>query len=205
MQEPGKDDLMENVFIRLRNLILGVVLVSMAACAGAGSKGGEKYRDETMDFGAVKNVAVMPFANLSRDQAAADRVRDVFVTDLLASGGVYVIPTGEIARGIGLAAIMNPTAPSNADIVKLGSVIKADAVITGVVREYGEVRSGSSAANVISMSLQMMETQTGRVVWSASTTKGGIGLKDRLLGGGGNPVNDITEEAIKDLVNQLFE
>ena len=194
---------MENVFIRLRNLILGVVLVSMAACAG--SKGGEKYRDETMDFGAVKNVAVMPFANLSRDQAAADRVRDVFVTDLLASGGVYVIPTGEIARGIGLAAIMNPTAPSNADIVKLGSVIKADAVITGVVREYGEVRSGSSAANVISMSLQMMETQTGRVVWSASTTKGGIGLKDRLLGGGGNPVNDITEEAIKDLVNQLFE
>ena len=189
--------------MRLRNLILVAVVVSMAACAGP--KGGEKYRDETMDFGAVKNVAVMPFANLSRDQAAADRVRDVLVTDLLASGGVYVIPTGEIARGIGLAGIMNPTFPSSADIVKLGSVIKVDAVITGVVREYGEVRSGSSAANVISMSLQMMETQTGRIVWSASTTKGGIGLKDRLLGGGGDPLNDITEKAVKDLVNKLFE
>jgi len=175
----------------------------MAACAGAGS--GEKYRDETMDFGAIKNVAVMPFANLSRDQSAADRVRDVFVIDLLASGGVYVIPTGEVVRGLGLAGIMNPTAPSNADVMKFGPIMKADAVITGVVREYGEVRSGSSAANVISMSLQMMETQTGRIVWSASTTKGGIGLKDRLLGGGGEPVNDITEKAVKDLVNQLFE
>ncbi len=191
---------MERNFIHLRNLILAAVLVSMAACAG-----GEKYRDQNMDFGAIKNVAVMPFANLTRDQQAAERVRDVFVTSLLATGGVYVIPTGEVAKGIGLAGIQNPVAPSNAEIMKFGPMVKADAVITGVLREYGEVRSGSSAANVISMSLQMVESQTGKVVWSASTTKGGIGMTDRLLGGGGDPLNTITEKAIKDLINQFYD
>ncbi len=200
-QSSGKDGQLARAFRHLRNLFMVAALVSMTACAGTS----EKYRDDKMDFGAIKNVAVMPFANLSRDQAAADRVRDVFVTALLASGGVYVIPTGEVAKGIGLAAIQNPTAPSSAEVIKFGPMVKADVVVTGVVREYGELRSGSATANVISLSLQMLETQTGRVVWSASTTKGGISMKDRLLGGGGDPMNSITEKAIKDLVTQFYD
>jgi hypothetical protein len=83
--------------------------------------------------------------------------------------------------------------------------VKADAVITGVVREYGEVRSGTTAANVVSLSLQMIEAQTGKIVWSASSTQGGVGLKERLLGGGGEPLNDCTEKAVKDVINQLFK
>ena len=83
--------------------------------------------------------------------------------------------------------------------------LSADAVITGNIREYGEVRAASTAADVISMSLQLIEGQTGKVVWSASTTYGGVGVKDRLLGGGGQPMNDITEKAIHDLINKLFE
>jgi hypothetical protein len=158
-----------------------------------------------MDFGSIQTVAVLPFTNLSKDQMAGERVRDVFVTALLASGGVYVLPVGEVAKGIGLAGLVNPFAPSSAEVTKLGPMIKANAVITGVLREYGELRSGNSTANVISLSLQMMDVQTGQVIWSASTTKGGIGIKDRLLGGGGEPLNDVTEQAIRDLINQLYE
>jgi len=194
---------MERALIHLRNLFMVAMLMSVTACAGVGA--GEKYRDDKMDFGAIKNVAVMPFVNLSREQQAADRVRDVFVTALLATGGVYVVPTGEVAKGIGLAGIQNPTAPSTADVIKFGPIIKADAVVTGVVREYGELRSGSATAHVISVSLQMFETQTGRVVWSTSTTRGGISMMDRLLGGGGDPLNDITEKAIKDLINKFYD
>ena len=194
---------MKRIYSCLRNIILAAVFVSLAACAGGG--GIDMYRDPNMDFGSIQNVAVLPFVNLSRDQQAGDRVRDVFVTALLATGGIYVIPTGEVARGIGLAGMANAGAPSTAEIKKLAPLIKADAIISGVVREYGEVRAGSSVANVISISLQMAEVQSGRVVWSATTTKGGIGLKDRLLGGGGEPLNKITEEAIHDLINQLYE
>jgi hypothetical protein len=182
-------------------LMVTVVLMSMVSCAG----GGDKFRNPNMDFGSIQTVAVLPFTNLTRDQMAGERVRDVFVTSLLASGGVYVIPVGEVARGIGLAGLVNPFAPSSAEVIKLGPMIKANAIITGVLREYGELRSGTSSANVISLSLQMMDVQTGQVIWSTSSTKGGIGIKDRLLGGGGDPLNDITEKAIRDLINQLYE
>jgi hypothetical protein len=158
-----------------------------------------------MDFGSVYTVAVMPFANLTKEQLAADRVRDVFMTMLLASGEVYVLPQGEVARGIALAGIANPAAPSNDEAKKFAQLVKADAVITAVIREYGEMRSGSATANVISLSVQMTEAQTGRVVLSIANTKGGIGITDRLFGGGGEPMNTITEKAIKDVIDKLYK
>ncbi len=163
------------------------------------------YHDTSMDFGSVKSVAVMPLVNLTREQQAGDRFRDVFVTNLMASSGIYVVPSGEVARGMLSAGIANPTAPTPDEVVKLCKTIKVDAVFTGVVREYGEVRSGTATANVISVSMQLMEGQTGKVVWSADTTQGGIGVMDRLFGGGGQPLNDITEKAVDDLIDKLFK
>ncbi len=163
------------------------------------------YRDPNMDFGAIQTIAVMPFLSLTRDNIAGERVRDVFINKLLSTGAVYVLPIGEVARGIARTEIQNPSAPSQEEVVKLSGLIKAQAVITGVVKEYGEVRSGTASDNIISMSLQMMEGTTGKVVWTASTTKGGINVWDRLFGGGGKPMNDITDKAIDDLINKLFK
>ncbi|HMN03026.1 MULTISPECIES: GNA1162 family protein [Geobacter] len=177
-----------------------VALLLMQGCSHV-----EHFRDPNMDFGSIQSVAVMPFGNLSKDTQAAERVRDVFNTKLLATGALYVIPVGEVSRVTGVAGVMNPTAPTPEEVVKLAKMIKADAVITGMVREYGDVRSGSSMADVISLSLQVMEAQTGRVVWSASATEGGIGFTDRLLGGGGRPLNDVTEKAVDDLISKLFQ
>lgn len=162
------------------------------------------YRDPKMDFGSIQTVAVVPFSNLARDQVVAERVRDVFINRLLASGAVYVLPVGEVGRGIAKLELQNPSAPTPEEVVKLGALIKADAVITGVVREYGEVRSGSTSANIISMSIQLLEAGTGRVVWSGSSTKGGISFRDRLFGGGGQPLNKVTEQAIDALFDKLL-
>jgi len=187
--------------VRLRGLLFCSILIVLAGCATRGNV----YYDANMDFGAIQSVAVLPFSNLSRDNLAAERVRDVFINKLLSAGAVYVLPAGEVARGVATADIQNPFSPSPEEIVKLGPIIKVQAVITGVVKEYGEVRSGTTSANLISLSLQMIETQTGKIVWTASTTKGGISIWDRLFGGGGQAMNDITEKAVNDLINKLFK
>ena len=162
------------------------------------------YRDPNMDFGSIQTVAVAPFANLARDQVVAERVRDVFINRLLSTGAVYVLPVGEVARGLSRMELQNPASPSPEDVVKLGALVKADAVITGVVREYGEVRSGTTTANIISMSVQIIEAGSGKVIWSASSTKGGISFWNRLFGGGGQPVNRVTEEAVDALFDKLL-
>src|SRR5512133_3063035 len=179
----------------LSTIGIGLSLLFMGGCAGNPGI----YRDQNMDFGAIRTVAVLPFANLTRDNTSSERVRDVFTTMLMATGGVYALPPGEVARGVIRAGIGNPAAPSVEEAVKLGGILKVDALITGVVREYGEVRSATSTANVISLSMQMIETQTGRVIWTATTTEGGIGVIDRLFGGGGRPMNEITEKAVNEI------
>lgn len=180
--------------------------LSLAALLLAGCVSGHRYHDAKMDFASLKTVGVMPFNNLSRDALAAERVRDVFGNLLLATGSVYVLPQGEVARGMQRAGLApNVVSPTKDEVIALGKALSIDAVLVGTLKEYGEVRSGSSAANVVSMSLVMMETTTGTVVWSASTTKGGVGFVDRLLGGGGDPMNKVTEEACRDLLDKLFK
>lgn len=185
---------------RVTTGLVTVLLVASIACATSGAR----YHDPVMDFGQISTVAVLPFVNLSRDAQAADRVRDVVVNMMLAAGTFYVLSQGEVARGVSRAGIKDATAPSAEEVGKLGTILSADAVILGVVKEYGEVRAAASAANVISLSVQMQETQTGKIIWSASSTQGGIGFWERLLGGGGEPMNRVTEKAVDDLLDKLF-
>lgn len=180
-----------------------VLLLLAGSASAASAQVTDVYRDPNMDFGSIRTVAVLPFTNLARDQMVAERVRDVFINRLLSTEAVYVLPVGEVARGIAKTEIVNPSSPSPEEIVKLGTFVKADAVITGVVREYGEVRSGATTSNIISMSIQLIEAGTGKVVWSGSSTKGGISFWNRLFGGGGQPINRVTEEAIDALFDKL--
>ncbi len=173
----------------------------LMACASSGST----YIDPNMDFGTVKSVAVMPFVSLAKDPIVAERVRDVFINRLLATGAVYVVPVGEAARGVARADVQNSSAPSPEEAVKLGGIIKVQAIITGTLREYGEVRSGTVSSNIVSVSLQMIEIQTGKVVWTASSTRGGVNIWDRLFGGGGKPMNKVTEKAVDDLIYALLK
>ena len=177
------------------------ILVVLIGCASGIS---ENYHDPNMDFAALRTIVVMPFANLTNDAQAGQRVRDTFMTSLMATGVVYVVPAGDIDRGILRTKLANPISPSGEDIAKLSSVVKADAVLTGVVREFGLVRSGQASAGVISISMQMIESKSLKVVWTAATTKGGVSTWDRLFGGGGRPMNEVTEQAVNDIINKLL-
>ncbi len=188
--------------MNIRKIIPLLMLVGLTACAHSTSG---VFRDQNMDFGAIQNIAVMPLANETREQTAADRVRDVFINKLLSTGAAYVLPIGEVKRGITRAGINDPTAPSPEEVIKFAGIVKADAVIIGTLKEYGEVRSGTSSATTIALSMQMLESQTGRIVWAASSTKGGITMSDRLFGGGGVPMNVVTEKAVDDIIDKLFK
>lgn len=185
-----------------RALAALAVLLAAAGCRSAGAR--RTYQDANMDFGAIRTVAVLPFTNLSRESTGGDRVREVFSNMLLATGAVYVLPPGEVMRGVNRIQLADPRQPSVEEITKLGALLKADAIIRGTVKEYGEVRSASAGANVVSIQVEMYETSTGKIVWAAASTKGGIGLSDRLLGSGGAPMNEVTESAVGDLLDKLF-
>ena len=184
----------------------GIALVLLASAAGCSSRHQAEvtFHEPTMDFSLVRKVAVIPFANMSTTQTADERVRDVFMTMLQATAQMYVLPMGEVQRGFSRVEMPNPTAPSDQEVVALAKVLGCDAVITGSVLEYGEARSGSAAAGYISVTVQMLEAGTGKLVWSAQSTKGGITAADRMFGGGGQPMNVVTADAVSQLLDALF-
>lgn len=189
---------------RLRTIAaLAVLSLAASACAPVAKQ--RRYQDENMDMGAIRTVAVLPLTNLTRDNLAADRVREVFANMLLATGALYVVPQGEVNKVVARVGLASQTTPAIEEVTRLGTALKADAVFTGVLKEYGELRSGTASGSVISISAQLVETGTGKIIWSASSTKGGVTIKDRLLGGGGEPMNVITEDACNDLLDQLFK
>ena len=186
-------------------LLLQMLLFSLFLLTACTSVPEGVYVNQMVDFGALQKVAVMPLQNFSERAEGAERVRDAYMSLLLASEAVYVLPSGEVARGIDRAGIRYPATPSEEEIKSLGSILGIDAVITGTLREYGTIRSGSSSANIVSLSLQLIETETASIIWSGSSTKGGITMTDRLFGGGGRPMNDVTIEVVNDLLDKLFQ
>jgi TolB-like protein len=158
-----------------------------------------------MDFGLIQSVAVLPFDNLSLNGKAGETVRDVFMTMLQASVEIYVMPPGEVRRAVSRVQPEDPKAPTEEEFINLAKNLEVDVLITGTVLEYGEVRSGAAESNVCSVSVQMIDGQTGRVVWSASATRGGVSAGDRLVGGGGQPMNIIVSKAVEDLLDRLFQ
>lgn len=186
-------------------VVLGLFLLGLLVSGCAGRRAAKvTFHEPGMDFSLVHTVAVLPFGNLTPVQTAGERVREVFMTMLQATGAVYVLPPGEVSRAIARAGLSDPTSPAPDEVVSLGKLLGADAIITGTVLEYGETRSGTAAASMISLTARMMEAKTGRVVWSASSTKGGIGPGARLFGGGGEPMNEVTTKAVDDLLDKLF-
>jgi len=192
---------------KIQLLAAAIMCVHLVFLAGCAVKEEQKttFFNELVDFASIQTVAVMPFQNFTNSQEAPERVRDVFMGMLLATEAVYVLPPGEVQRAISRVGVVDPAAPSTDEIKALAGILGIDVVITGAVREYQLVRSGASTANIISLSLQMIETETGTIIWSASSTRGGITLMDRMLGGGGEPMNDVTMESVNDLLDKLFQ
>jgi hypothetical protein len=163
------------------------------------------YHDPNMDFASVEAVAVLPFENLTNSAHGAETVRDVFMTMLQATGSIYVVPPGEVSRGLTRLSLREPAAPSSEEVKQLAGIVGAQAVIVGTVSEYGELRSSGTAANVVSFSIRMIEADSGKVVFSASASEGGVSLKERMFGGGGRPMTDVTRRAVRKLLDRLFE
>lgn len=184
----------------LKKLLLILFVITLSGCGGNSGV----YHDKNMDFGSIHTVAVLPILSLQGGGSGGEMLRDDLINSLLAAGAFYVIPTGEVAHGILQSNMQNPAAPTVAEIKAFCRAEKADAVITGVIKEFGTVRSGAASADTISVSLQMMDGQTGRVIWSADTSLGGVTIMDRLFGGGAQPMNAITQKAVNDLIKKLF-
>lgn len=150
-------------------LLLSTVLLGLSACGGTSTY----FVDPDADLPYYEKVGVLDFTSLSTDRAAGIRMTNVFFTELLRTDFAQVVEPNQFAAAAArIRGSSNPTTPwSTADLLRLQEETQVQAVFIGLVRNYEMVQSGRSAYPMVSLEVRMVDTATGRMVWSASLTK----------------------------------
>jgi TolB-like protein len=167
--------------------------------------GPTKFTNPDIDFSFVERVAVLPFENFSNDTAAAARVTRLLVTELLATGAVDVVEPGEVNAATVKFGANRGQRPSTEQIVELGKTLGVQAVVAGAVSQSEVLRSGSAGIPTVTIDAQLIETETGAIIWAATHTEKGSVLSARLLGNEGEPLSVTTRRCVRRLVETLIQ
>lgn len=183
----------------LITLIFALFIIS-----GCRSSGIPTYHiSEDIDFSFYKRIAVMPLDNLTNEKFAGDIVRQVVISEILASGLIDVIVPGEVMSVVNDLGIKTVTALSAGQIKSLGKALGVEAVILGSVEEYGTVKLGSVNAPQVTITLMMADTSTGFIVWSITKTRGGAGFMARHFGARHETISETVLMLVRDAIQTL--
>ncbi len=181
-----------------------VLMLLLVALGCAGNMPSTRFTNPNIDFSFVQRVAVLPFENLSNDQQAGLRATRLTITELLASGAVDVVEPGEVEGA--LARLPGRvTRPTIEQIIALGEGLEVQALILGTVAQSEVLRSGSVGRSVVTLDAQMVETETGAVIWAATHTARGGSVGAKILGTGGEPISETTRKCVQELLATLLE
>jgi len=149
----------------------GGLALLLLSCAGTPTR---TYVHPEADFPAYRRVAVLPFGNLTDEEYAAARVTNIFVTEFLIVSEMDVVEPNLVLSA--LSSLAEGARPDDESILglpietmrALGQAVEAQAVLVGTVDDYTEVRIGAETFPVVALSVRLLDTETGTVIWRAS-------------------------------------
>jgi len=182
-------------------VLLTIAVVAVAGCGGMGTT---KFFHPEFDFGYTERVAVIPFENLSNDQGAGARASRMFVAELLSTEAFDVVEPGEVAKALGQINLVRTADLDQEQARTLGRNLGVQALFLGSVGESGTMRSGGGQVNVVTMTVRMVETDSGVTVWSATSTADSKSFWSALFGTGGQSPGEVMRSCVHTCVESLF-
>jgi TolB-like protein len=186
------------------NVFFAYALVGVTLSGFLGCRGPQAYIHPNVDLSFIQKVAVVPFSNLTRDEFAGRKVREVLVAELLLTGALDVIEPGDVNRVLAKERIESISSLTAAQVKTIGKALGAQAIIVGTVEEFGEVRSGSLSAPLVTIGLRMLDVESGNIIWSINHSRGGVGTMTRLLGMTGGTISELTTQVVREAIDTLF-
>lgn len=151
--------------------ILGLAAAACLALAGALTGCANYYENNHMasgkkEIGSRPLVVVMPFHGVSESPGSGLIVADVMANELYALGG-FVVVTPEV-----VAARAAPREGETLSPEATGKMVGALFILIGRVTEY-TYKSGVGEQPAVGVTARLIETDSGRVLWSASRARTG--------------------------------
>lgn len=173
------------------------------ACGGKSTP--SYYVNQDIDFSYIKTVAVLPLDNLTNDRFAGESVRQVVISELLASRLVDVVCPGDVACACETAKMKTGQSPNAEQIKAIGNTLKVQAVIFGTVNKDGEIREGNVSAPEISITLMMADTNSGSIIWSVTKTYGGADFWAKHFGAKSDTMSEAVLRVVRASIQTLFK
>lgn len=152
-------------------LVLSVFILLSAGCAKTSLT---PYASK--DFKAGK-MAILPFDNLSAAQGAAKTMENLVLVEFLKLPIFSIVEPGEVSSALSEARVRLATNIPKETVLKLGKDLGVDLLMLGVVHEHEMKRfsgaGGGGESPVVAVSVRILETQTGSIVWAANINRTG--------------------------------
>ena len=188
----------------LRKRFLVLMIISLFVLIGCRGNMQTPYHvSNDVDFSFIKNVAVLPLENLTREQAAGEIMRRLVISELLASGMVNVVVPGEVNLAVKDLSIKNTSSLSIDQIKDLGRALRVEGIVMGSIEQYGYSKSGSNPAPEVTISLMMADTGTGDIIWSVTERKGGGGFLSRHFGATSQTLSETALYVVREAIGTL--
>ncbi|MDF1578666.1 MAG: hypothetical protein P1P81_09530 [Desulfobulbales bacterium] len=152
----------------MQRIALVVLILSSLMLVGCSGKfTSDVFVREDVDFEAITRLAVLPFQNNTADKFAHQRIRNVAITQLLASGMADVVDRG-IVDSVLYEEVIDPTLPIDLiNLKRLGQRLNVQAFLMGSVDMVAGKGSGSAYPQ-LALTLRLVETQSAAILWQSS-------------------------------------
>ncbi|HMK49896.1 MAG TPA: GNA1162 family protein, partial [Thermodesulfovibrionales bacterium] len=117
---------------------------------------------------------------------------------------IDVIEPGEITRAVRELKLKSLGSMRVAEVQEVGKASGADAVMMGSIESYGISKGVSVSYPEVTVNLKLIESSTGKVVWSVHHTSGGAGFWTRHFGSEGRSLGECVKEVVREAMNTLF-
>ena len=163
--------------------IFGLLLLFIIGASGCAVRGGlESFSRENIDIGFVRGIAVLPLENNSKDEYAPERVRNITTTQVLGRGIFDIVDKGVVDSLLHEEAI-DPGKPLDKQALRrIGQRLNVQAVMLGSIDLADEGRKGAVVYPELSVTLRLLEVESGLVIWQASGHESGDSAWRRLFG-----------------------
>ncbi len=183
-----------------RHLQLTIFCALFLLCGCASKNAAHSFLREEVDLGYVQRIAVLPFENNTKEEYAAERTRDLTITQVLSQKIFDVVDKGQTDSVLHEEAI-DPGKPiDNLTLKRLGQRLNVQAFLMGSIDHIDASRVGGASFPEISLTFRLIDSKNALLLWQASGHGSGYSTLDRLFGL--NPKD--TFQVTMDLIDNLL-
>jgi hypothetical protein len=159
---------------------IAILVLMLAGCGGGVTS--RSFLREEVDFGFIQRIAVLPYENNSADPFAAERARDVTITQVLSLGLFDAVEKVLVDNVMYEEGVDKGTAIDPLTLKRIGQRLQCQALLLGTVDLAGSGKIGTSTFSEKALTLRLIEVNSGLILWQASGHLSGASLGKRLFG-----------------------